>query len=355
MGEGGDSVGGDTGEGQGTGAGPGDATGGYGGGSIGDSAIQNADGSLGLEGVAITGSPSAIGLSGDPLGFNLSMLDNVGLEQNTPYDHPQIPVEYDWLDKVKGFLAQHQEGLTAFGKAALGLAAKGNPAAQLGMAAYGLMSNPVGQVGGRVGASLGDALGFGPVGTGLSAMAGGYGMSALASNNPGIATDTASSKAGGDMNYYDLGAGLGNLYLQGRNARQTSGLADSLASLYTQDSPYAQMLRQQLNRQDAASGRRSQYGNREVELQARLAALNSQNAPQLHQLQQSANLQRMQQLNQLWALNRQGGGKLVGDLYDSAKSGLGSLYNGAQNMYNNYMQPAPEYTPSMDWYAGGGA
>lgn len=53
-----------------------------------------------------------------------------------------------------------------------------------------------------------------------------------------------------------------------------------LAGLYTQDSPYAQQLAQQLARADAAKGRRSQYGKRNVELQARLADINSRNATQ---------------------------------------------------------------------------
>lgn len=53
-----------------------------------------------------------------------------------------------------------------------------------------------------------------------------------------------------------------------------------LAGLYTQDSPYAQQLAQQLARADAAKGRRSQYGTRNVELQARLADINSRNAAQ---------------------------------------------------------------------------
>lgn len=52
------------------------------------------------------------------------------------------------------------------------------------------------------------------------------------------------------------------------------GLTDQLnAALgtYSPDSAYGQQLRKQLERQDAASGRRSQYGQREVELAARLA------------------------------------------------------------------------------------
>lgn len=58
----------------------------------------------------------------------------------------------------------------------------------------------------------------------------------------------------------------------------------SLSSMYGQDSPYAQALRQRLDRKDAAAGRRSQYGPREVELQAHLAGLQPQVANSMSNL-----------------------------------------------------------------------
>lgn len=64
-------------------------------------------------------------------------------------------------------------------------------------------------------------------------------------------------------------------------ANQLGQTAQGLQDLYSPNSAYAQQLRQQLARKDAAAGRRSQYGTREVELQARLAELNSRNAPAL--------------------------------------------------------------------------
>jgi hypothetical protein len=54
----------------------------------------------------------------------------------------------------------------------------------------------------------------------------------------------------------------------------------------------------------------------------------------------------------LWALNRMGGGKLVGDMYDKASSGLGSLYNSAQTMYNNYTAPADTSSGFSGGYGG---
>lgn len=92
----------------------------------------------------------------------------------------------------------------------------------------------------------------------------------------------------------DLGV-LGGLGLYNANRakqdanKQIEGL-QSMQNLYAQDSPYAQNLRQTLERKDAAAGRRSQYGPREVELQGRLADAASRQqastAPLLNQLYQ---------------------------------------------------------------------
>jgi hypothetical protein len=74
-------------------------------------------------------------------------------------------------------------------------------------------------------------------------------------------------------------------FMQNRaNSKQLKGQQASLEGLYGQNSPYAQSMRQQLERRDAASGRRSQYGPREVELQAALAGNASKLAPTLNQL-----------------------------------------------------------------------
>ena len=88
--------------------------------------------------------------------------------------------------------------------------------------------------------------------------------------------------------------------IQNNQANQTAynnantGLADtsgalkgqmtSLAGMYGQDSPYAQALREQLQRKDAAAGRRSQYGAREVNLQAELAKMQPQVSNAMSQL-----------------------------------------------------------------------
>ena len=71
-----------------------------------------------------------------------------------------------------------------------------------------------------------------------------------------------------------VGAVLGGLEgtRNQRNLGQQLGTtANQLTDLFSPDSPYAKQLRQQLERKDAAAGRRSQYGTRETELAAQLA------------------------------------------------------------------------------------
>lgn len=78
-----------------------------------------------------------------------------------------------------------------------------------------------------------------------------------------------------------LVGGLGQLYAATQANKGLSGLGgnnsainqqiQSLGSMYSPNSPYAQQLRQTLERKDAAAGRRSQYGPREVQLMAALA------------------------------------------------------------------------------------
>lgn len=90
------------------------------------------------------------------------------------------------------------------------------------------------------------------------------------------------------MDLGGIAGSLGQLYQAERAGRESSQLAGTLSDLYGQNSPYAQALRQQLERKDAAAGRRSQYGPREVELQAQLAGLYSRNAPQTMAAQAAA-------------------------------------------------------------------
>jgi len=82
----------------------------------------------------------------------------------------------------------------------------------------------------------------------------------------------------------DTLGGLLQLWSSNQQRRRASQMYGGLRDMYGPNSAYSQQLMKQLTRQDAASGRRSQYGSRNVELQARLADLNSRNAPQLANL-----------------------------------------------------------------------
>lgn len=81
-----------------------------------------------------------------------------------------------------------------------------------------------------------------------------------------------------------LGSNLLDMYNTYQNKRRNQGQVDNLNSLYSQNSPYAQQLNKTLTRAYAASGRRSDIGGRQVELQAKLAEMNSRLAPELNTL-----------------------------------------------------------------------
>jgi hypothetical protein len=128
------------------------------------------------------------------------------------------------------------------------------------------------------GATLGGIMG-GMIGGVPGAMAGSYAGGKFGNGfSGGDAGAVGSSKGGG---FGELASGLYGLY---RGSQASKG-ADTLSGLYGQNSPYAQQLRQSLERRDAASGRRSQYGPREVELQAKLADMYSRNYPMMAQAQ----------------------------------------------------------------------
>lgn len=101
---------------------------------------------------------------------------------------------------------------------------------------------------------------------------------------------------GGGARMSPLAAGAGALatiYTANRASKDLKKQSGQLDSLYGQNSAYSKAMREQLARKDAAAGRRSQYGPREVELQARLAQLNGQLAPQRFALSQAQDQNRL--------------------------------------------------------------
>lgn len=317
--------GGDTGEAQGTGAGPGDATGGYGVGLGGEGEGNFAT----LDNVTITGSPAP---SLGSMGADAVASGNTSAMGKTSA-----------LEDVLNFLQKNKSA-----QMALGLLSKGHPALAAlnayGNMVNGMQSNPLGSFLGTVASGVGGSMGLGSFGANAlgSAVSGNVSTPAGmgVTGSPGNAN--GANNGGNSVDYSNTLPYLYGMYQQNKTANQLGGLAGNLASLYTQDSPYAQMLRQQLARQDAARGRRSQYGGREVELQAKLAALNSQNAPELARLQTSQMNLRGQQLGNMLALMNTPEGKQF-------KSNIPQWFNQGKNylsdMYNQYT--APDYTQDM--------
>jgi hypothetical protein len=131
-------------------------------------------------------------------------------------------------------------------------------------------------------------------------------LGALASLG-GFSLGNQMGKSFGDQGYSGPGAGKGDggtggdawgtgtnalgslaaLYGMNKIAGQNREYTNSLQSMYGPNSPYAQQMAQELERRDAAAGRRSQYGSRSVELQAALAKAAAGVAPSVMSGQQN--------------------------------------------------------------------
>ena len=109
----------------------------------------------------------------------------------------------------------------------------------------------------------------------------------------------------------DLAQGLMGMYAGYRQRRDAKKLAGSFGS---NRGAYEQQLQKDLMRRDARAGRRSNYEGRATELQAKLAELDSRNAPAQMQLQQ----QQMGGLLQMLQSGLRYGGKsgAFGDSYN---------------------------------------
>lgn len=100
---------------------------------------------------------------------------------------------------------------------------------------------------------------------------------------PGMSSGGSPNILGTGTNISLLGAGA-TAAMGYNNNRMLGNQIKTLEGLFGQNSSYAQAMRQQLERRDAAAGRRSQYGPREVELQAALAGNAARLQPGLQQL-----------------------------------------------------------------------
>lgn len=204
----------------------------------------------------------------------------------------------------------------------------------LDYAGYAGIDNPYlksalnGGVSGGVRAGMSD-----PSQTGYGALVGmlgglaNKGASAIGNYFSSSPTTGGSSGSGlGGVNWGNLATGLGNLYMTNKNNQGIQSQINSLNGLYAPNSAYATQMQQALDRQDAAGGRRSQYGTRAVELQAQLANAASRNAPTL------ANLYAQQRQNRFT--------QYAGLLSAAQKSGLGNMFSGGSQ--------APAVSPQIN-------
>lgn len=190
----------------------------------------------------------------------------------------------------------------------------GTVGGMLGAGLGAMSGNPYGAT---LGSFAGRELGNSSFGSGLSNLfSGGQGSQIANGANQQVTTNMLST----GLNDTGLGALVG-LGAGLSNKNSLSGQINNLQGLYGQNSSYAQALRQQLERRDAAAGRRSQYGPREVELQAALAGNATKLAPSLQQLYSQKNMVNNLMLSSL--LNNK---QLLPQL-QSAWNGLGSLFS----------------------------
>lgn len=282
------------------------------------------------------------GIFGEPTDAELSQQV---LSQFAEFNPPETEAEPSVLSNILSFISENKGAMAALAMAAPALA----PVIGIAnFAAAAQQGNPIGAFSGSLGSMVGSATGIPGAGPALGMLGGLAGQ--VTGNVPGV-TGVAPSSIGaeGDRMDFDLGGiaeGLGGLYSATRANRGLEQQAATLASLYGPTSPYAQALREQLARRDAAAGRRSQYGPREVELQAKLADVYSRNAPNTMAAQQAANIARNKQLFALGTLAKRTGAldwaqRQLGDLWNTPIDMTGFQTPLETPVYGDWAQMAP--------------
>ncbi len=179
----------------------------------------------------------------------------------------------------------------------------------LGEAAGGVAN--YGGIGEGIGSSIGlggNTIGAGQLaGYGLSGVSGLSALKGLKTSSGGSLTDwidgitknLTPDGAGQGFDFAKTLSGLAGLFAASRNLNNLDNVSASIGNLFAPGSAYEEQLRKELQRRDAASGRRSQYGPRSVELQAKLAELAARQTPSLMNLfsqQDTAQNEQMQSL-----------------------------------------------------------
>lgn len=255
--------------------------------------------------------PSMMQQAEDMLGPG-GIFGDSALESN-PWATDQKPytsadVDYDALDWLKAKWDMYGKRAAQFG---LGLASRGHPAAATAYSLYNLWNNPRGKLAGQAGGTLGSLIAgsIAPELRGIGGMVGGE-MAANAAANaeqqygPAVNGPKGSLGSSSSTDFGAIGAGLGQIWNRYGAAKEYKNQGQQLQDLYGPNSAYSQQLQQSLLRQDAQRGRRSQFGTRNVELQARLADLASRNAPQLQNLTRARSDEKNKMYTDLYSLGR---------------------------------------------------
>lgn len=315
--------------------------------------------------------------------FNFDSLDSSGLGTEYGFGgpstgvygnpaHPNTTGFQQTLSGVNDFFSKNAFGkianvalnFTPIGRAfnvARGVATQlgqGNPMGAAG-AAMGAVPGPVGMVGNFLNAAnSGKGGNLASMFGGMVGNAAGGPLGGLAGSNLGqqLAGMQGPTSVGGANFAQDPSQGYGleqgisdamKLYAMSQGSsgfgaakdanNAIQGQISQLSSMYGPNSPYAQQLRQQLERKDAAAGRRSQYGPREVQLQAALADKAAQTAGTIGNLAQQSQTQSLalknakdqQRAQQLAMLFKMGQGSGVFNK-------LGNMFETPQPMNDNY-------------------
>jgi len=223
------------------------------------------------------------------------MGDYIGGGWNDSYSASQVPdlaAGYDLMSNPNSLQVASDES-SPYQESGWSQFSKSNPRTAMGVRglsglfgipgkmAMGALSQDKGMIPGMGGSMLGGAM-FGPLG-----MIGGGILGSMAGRGlPGSPASDGGRGGASGMSGEDIASSLMQLY---GASRANSGMGDvngmntavqdqvkRLSEIYGPNSPYAAQMRQTLARKDAASGRNSQYGPREAQLQALLAEKQTQ-------------------------------------------------------------------------------
>ena len=147
-------------------------------------------------------------------------------------------------------------------------------------------------------------------------------MQSQLSDAPASSSSAASTgvpqQAGSIPGWAQAISGAMGMYSAYDNQRRAREMMKGLSGLYSSNSPYAKQLRQKLERQDAARGRRSDYAGRETQLAAALADRNMAMTPTMANLQGMQNQGLMSMFNNALKLGTN----------PDVSSWLGSMFKG---------------------------